>query len=62
MSSRLLLKALTALPAFIAYSVFFVGTILLITLVSRFVFKEKLGKYRMAGLGLVVASLVLLNL
>lgn len=56
------LRGLLYLLAFIAYSVFSVGTILFITLVSRIIFKEKLGKYQLAGLGLITVSLVLLNL
>ena len=61
-SSSLLLRSLASLPAFIAYSVFSVGTVLFITLFSMVVFKEKPGKYQLIGLGLIVVSLVLLNL
>ena len=61
-SSSLLLRSLASLPAFIAYSVFSVGTVLFITLFSMMVFKEKPGKYQLIGLGLIAVSLVLLNL
>lgn len=61
-SSRLLLRALSCLPAYIAYTVFSVGAILFTALFSMAVFKEKPGKYQLAGLGLIAVSLVLLNL
>ena len=61
-SASLLLRSLSTVPAFIAYTVFSVGTILFITLVSMLVFKEKPTKYQWIGIALIVAALVLLNL
>ena len=61
-SASLLLKSLSTIPAFIVYPVFSVGTILFITLVSILVFKEKPTKLQWAGLALIAAALVLLNL
>ena len=61
-SSILLLKALTKLPAFIVYPAFSTGTILIITLVSTIVFKEKPGRKQVIGLVIILAALLLLNL
>lgn len=61
-SSALLLKALTGLPAIVVYPCFSVGTILIVTLVSAVFFKEWLDSRKIAGLVLVLAALILLNL
>ena len=61
-SSVLLLKALINLPAFLVYPCFSTGTILLVTLVSTVIFKEKPGARKWYGLLLILIPLVLLNL
>ena len=61
-SSYLLLKALITLPAFLVYPVFSTGTILLVMAVSAAFFRERPGRRQLAGIGLVLAALVLLNL
>lgn len=61
-SSYLLLKALVSLPAFLVYPVFSTGTILLVMAVSAVFFGERPGRRQLAGLVLVLAALVLLNI
>ena len=61
-SSYLLLKALVSLPAFLVYPVFSTGTILLVMAVSAIFFRERPGRRQLAGLVLVLAALVLLNI
>ena len=60
-SASLLLKALADVPAYIAYTAFSTGVLLLITVISLVLFKEKLSKGQVAGIGLIVVALVLLN-
>ncbi len=61
-SSVLLLKALDGIPAFIVYPVFSSGTIVIVTLVSLLLFREYLNKRQLAGLAMILVSIVLLNL
>lgn len=61
-SSALLLRALTGLPAIVVYPCFSVGTILLVTLVSAAVFRERIDKRKRIGLAFILAALILLNL
>ncbi len=61
-SSFLLLRALEKLPAFLVYPVFSAGTIVLVTLFSSLLFREKPLRKQMLGLLLILAALVLLNL
>ncbi len=61
-SSALLLPALTRLPAFIVYPCYSTGTILLVLLISRIFFHEKLTRRTACGLGIILAALVLLNI
>lgn len=62
LSSRLLLAALTQLPAFLVYPSYSVGVILVISVVSYFLFRERLNTLQMAAAGMILAALVLLNL
>ncbi len=62
MSARFLLAALTELPAFVAYPTYSVGAIVVISLFSFLLFREKLSKLQLAGVGIILAALVLLNL
>ena len=45
----------------VAYPVYSVGGILLVTLAGVLLFRERLGKRRWVALGLILAALVLLN-
>lgn len=60
--TRFLLKALTEIPSFIVYPSYSVGTIILISLMSRVFFKEKLNKQQILGVGLILVALVMLNI
>ena len=62
LSSRLLLAALTELPAFLVYPSYSVGVILIVSLLSFFLFRERLGRRQLAAVGMILAALVLLNL
>ena len=61
-SSFLLLRAVQSLPAFLVYPVFSTGTILLVLLAGALFFKEQLTKRQIAGMALILAALVLLNI
>jgi len=60
--TRFLLKALTEMPSFIVYPTYSVGTVILISLMSRIFFKEKLNKQQLIGVGLILVALVMLNI
>ena len=62
LSSRLLLAALTELPAFLVYPSYSVGVILVISVASFFLFRERLNGRQMGAAGMILAALVLLNL
>ena len=62
LSTRLLLRSLRDLPAVIAYPVYSVGGILLVTLVGVLAFRERLRKMQWLGMGLILVALVLLNI
>ncbi|MGI6254528.1 MAG: EamA family transporter [Acutalibacter sp.] len=61
-SSRLLLAALTELPAFLVYPCYSVGAILVISCVSFFLFRERLNRRQLCAVGMILGALVLLNL
>lgn len=61
-SAIFLLAALHSIPAFIVYPVFSTGTILIVTAVSIPLFKEHLNAGQIAGLCLIMAALILLNI
>ena len=54
--------ALTELPAFLVYPSYSVGVILIVSLLSFFLFRERLGRRQLAAVGMILAALVLLNL
>lgn len=60
-SSKFLLRALTDVPAVVAYPVYSVATILVVTLAGVVLFRERLEKKQWLGLGIILAALVLLN-
>lgn len=61
-SSRFMLRALSALPAVIVYPAFSVGTILVVTMTGILFFHERLAKRQWIGIGAILVALVLLNL
>ena len=61
-SSLFLIHALAVLPAVIVYPVFSGGTILTVIIASVLLFQERIDRIQKAGLVLVLAALVLLNL
>ena len=61
-SARFLLLSLGAVPAVVAYPSYSVGTIVLIALVGRAVFGERLSRRQMIAMGVILAALILLNL
>ncbi len=61
-ASRLMLQALTELPAVVVYPVRGVGGIVLIALVGVLFFKEKLKKHQWLAMIAVLVSIALLNL
>ena len=60
-SARFLLWSLTDVPAVVAYPTFSVGTIIAVTLVGILAFREKVEGRKLAGIGLILGALVLLN-
>jgi multidrug transporter EmrE-like cation transporter len=61
-SARFLLLSLGAVPAVVAYPTYSVGTIVMITLAGLIIFREKLNRQRIIGLGMILCALVLLNM
>jgi drug/metabolite transporter (DMT)-like permease len=61
-SAKFLLAALEKLKAVIVYPTYSVGTLLVVTLVGVCSFKEHLSKKQWFGLGLILISLILLNM
>ena len=61
-SSRLLLAALTELPAFLVYPSYSVGAILVISAASFILFRERLNRRQLGAVGMILGALVLLNL
>lgn len=61
-SSIFLLRSLRTIPAVIAYPVFSSGTIMIVTAAGCYLFHEHLSQRQIIGLGLILVSLVLLNL
>ena len=61
LSSRLLLAALTELPAFLVYPSYSVGVILVISAVSFVLFRERLNGRQMIAAAMILGALVLLN-
>lgn len=60
-SSLLLLLALERMPALVVYPAASTGTILLVTVLSALLFRERISRRQAAGMVLILAALVLLN-
>lgn len=61
-SARFLLLSLGSVPAVVAYPTYSVGTIVMITLAGVIIFREKLNRQRIIGLGMILCALALLNM
>jgi drug/metabolite transporter (DMT)-like permease len=61
-SARFMLLALKTIPGVIAYPVYSVAGILLVTLAGLILFREKLSRRQWLALGIILISLVLLNI
>ena len=61
-SSKFLLRALAAVPAVIAYPVYSVAGILVVTTAGVLLFRERLEKRQWIALGMILVALALLNL
>lgn len=62
LSSRFELKALNQIPAFIVFPSESICTILVVSLFSMFIFKERITKRQVTGILMIMAALVLLNI
>lgn len=62
LSSLLLLKAVTKLPAYLVYPCYSVGAVLVVSLVSILFLKDRMTKRQAVGCGVILAALVLLNI
>lgn len=60
--SRFLLFSLSSVPSFVAYPVYSVGGIILVTVAGMVCFHEKLSKRKLISLGVIAAALLLLNI
>ena len=60
-SARFLLLSIGEIPAMVAYPSFSVGTIIVVALAGILCFKEKLNRRKRIALGVILVSLVLLN-
>ena len=61
-SSRFLLLSLDSVPAVVVFPTFSVGTIVAVSCAGVLLFREKLTRCRAVALGVILFSLILLNL
>lgn len=61
-SAKFVLRALSGVPAVIAYPTCSVGTILLVSLAGVAVFRERLGKLQWVAVGAILVTLIMLNI
>ncbi|MCQ2511506.1 MAG: SMR family transporter [Lachnospiraceae bacterium] len=61
MHTIFLLQALNQLPAIVTYPVYNITVILIISLLGYFLFKEKLSRRKLIGLGVVILAILLLS-
>lgn len=62
LGARFVLRALETVPAVVVYPSRSVGTIVVITIVGTMLFKERLSRQQFVAIGVILVSLVLLNL
>ena len=60
-AAKFLLASLTSLPAVIVYPVYSVATLLVVTIAGVLLFRERLRNHQWAALGMILLSLILLN-
>ncbi|MBQ8654656.1 MAG: EamA family transporter [Clostridia bacterium] len=61
-SARFLLLSLGSIPAVLAYPTYSVATIVAVSLAGVIFFREKLSRRQLAGMGVILAAIALLNL
>lgn len=61
-SSKLLLSALTQLPAVVVFPTFSVATMLIVTSCGIAFFKERLDKHQWGAFGAIIVALIMLNI
>ena len=61
-SARFLLQSLGSVPAVLAYPTYSVATIVVVSLAGVMLFGEKLSRRQVAGMGVILAAIALLNL
>lgn len=61
-SARFLLLSLGNIPAVLAYPTYSVATIVVVSLSGVLLFREKLSRRQMVGMGVILAAIALLNL
>lgn len=61
-SARFLLYALGQVSAIVAYPVYNISVILIISLLGFIIFKEKLSKRKLWGIGIILLAILLLNI
>lgn len=61
-SARFLLKALSSVPAVVAYPTYSVATIVVISITGMIFFKEKISLKQKIAIGIILVALVLLNI
>ena len=62
MHSSFMMRSLDTLPAAIVYPTESAGTLLIITVISWLIFKEKLNKKQVVSILLTLAALILINI
>jgi len=60
-SSTFLLRSLATVPSFIAFTVFSTGVLILVTVIGTVFLRERPTKRQLAGIAIILAALVLLN-
>ena len=62
LSSLFLLKSLSSVSAYIAYPTYSVGAILVVMVIGVIVFRERLTKWSIISLAIIIPAILLLNL
>ena len=60
-AAKFLLASLTSLPAVIVYPVYSVATLLVVTIAGVLLFRERMRNHQWVALGMILLSLILLN-
>lgn len=62
LSTKFLLRALSSVPAVIAYPTYSIASLVLVTVVGLFLFKETIGLRQKIAMGIIFVALILLNI